>query len=54
MRGSGFLGQSYPGGPRSVHLSGLSLSFYFGRDARTGYSAQLLRRLTRSIVAVLN
>jgi hypothetical protein len=54
MRGSGFLGQSYPGGPRSVHLSGLSLSFYFSRDARTGHPAQLLRRLTRSIVAVLN
>ena len=54
MRGSRFLGQSYPGGPRSVHLSGLSLSFYFSRDARTGHPAQLLRRLTRSIVAVLN
>jgi hypothetical protein len=54
MRGSRFLGESYPGGLRSVHLSGISLSFYFSRDARTGHPAQLLRRLTRSIVAVLH
>jgi hypothetical protein len=46
--------QSYPGGPRSVHLSGLSLSFQFGRDARTGHPAQLWRRLTRFVGAVLN
>ena len=54
MRGSRLLAQSYPGGLRSVHLSGLSLSFYFGRDARTGHPAQLWRRLTRTVVAALN
>jgi hypothetical protein len=46
--------QSYPGGPRSVHLSGLSMSFHFDRDARTGHPAQLWRRLTRIVDAVLN
>jgi hypothetical protein len=54
MRDSPLSGQSYPGGPRSIHLSGLSLSFHLGRDARTEHSAQLWRRLTRSVVAVLN
>src|SRR4029077_13077519 len=39
--------QSYPGGPRSLDLSGLSLSFHFNRDAQTGHPAQLLRRMTR-------
>lgn len=53
-RGSHLSGQNYPGGQRSVHLSGLSLSFHFGRDARTGQPAQLWQRLTRSVVAVLN
>ena len=53
-RASRFAGQSYPGGLRSVHLSGLSLSFRFGRDARTGHPAQLWRRLTRTLDAVLN
>jgi len=41
--------QSYPGGPRSLHLSGLSLSFHFGRDARTGPPAQTWRRLSRIV-----
>jgi hypothetical protein len=54
MRASRLPGQSYPGGLRSVHLSGLSLSFRFGRDARTGHPAQLWRRLTRTLDAVLN
>ena len=45
---------SYPGWPRSVHFSGLSLSFHFGRDARTGHPARLWRRLTRTIDAALN
>jgi hypothetical protein len=54
MREPRFSGQSYPGGPHSIHLSGLSLSFYFGRDARTGHPAQLWRRLTRTVVAALN
>jgi hypothetical protein len=54
MRESRFSSQSYPGGPHSIHLSGLSLSFHFGRDARTGHPAQLWRRLTRTVVAALN
>jgi hypothetical protein len=33
--------QSYPGGPLSIHLSGLSLSFHFVRDSRTRRPTQL-------------
>ena len=54
MHASRLAGQSYPGGLRSIHLSGLSLSFRFGRDARTGHPAMLWRRLTRTLDAVLN
>jgi hypothetical protein len=54
MRNSLLSGQNFPGGPRSIHLAGLSLSFRFGRDARTAPHAQLWRRLTRTIDAVLN
>jgi len=46
--------QSYPGEPRSVYLSGLSLSFHFGRDSRTRRPTQVWRRLTRIVGAVLN
>jgi hypothetical protein len=46
--------QSYPGGPLSVHLSGLSLSFHFGDDARTGRPPQVWRRLARIVGTVLN
>jgi hypothetical protein len=54
MRGSLLSAQSYPGGPRSLRLSGLNLSFRFGRDAHTGHPAQLWRRLTHMVDAVLN
>jgi hypothetical protein len=54
MRGSRLAGQSYPDGLRSIHLSGLSLSFRFGRDARSGHPAQLWRRLTQMVGAVLD
>jgi hypothetical protein len=54
IRASLLSGQTYPGGLRSVHLSGLSLSFRFGRDAGTGHPAQLWRRLTHMVAAVLN
>ena len=54
MRGSNLPRQNYPGGPGSIHLSGLSLSFQFGRDARTGDPAHLWRRLTGILGAVLN
>lgn len=46
--------QGCPCGPGSSHLSGLSLSFRLGRDARTGHSPQLWRGLTRAVTAVLN
>ena len=54
MRGFRLPGQSYLGGPRPLDLSGLSLSFHFSRDARTGHPAQLWRRLTRIVESVLN
>ncbi len=54
MQGFRPLRQSYPGGPLSVHLSGLSLSFHFGGDARTGRPPQVWRRLARIVGAVLN
>jgi hypothetical protein len=54
MRGFRLPGQSHPGGPRPLNLSGLSLSFHFSRDARTGHPAQLWRRLTRIVGSVLN
>jgi hypothetical protein len=46
--------QPYPGGPRSVRLSGLSLSFHFGRDARTQRPIQAWRCLPRIVGTVLN
>jgi len=39
--------QSYPGGPRSVDLYGVSLSFHFGRDAQVGRPAQIWSCLAR-------
>jgi hypothetical protein len=46
--------QSYPGGPHSVHLSGLSLSFHFGKEARARPAIQLWRHMTHIVGAVLN
>jgi hypothetical protein len=46
--------QSYPGGPRSVDLYGVSLSFHFGRDAEVGHPAHAWRCLSRIIATVLN
>jgi hypothetical protein len=43
-----------PGGPGSVHFSGLSLSFHFGRDARMGRPEQPWRRLSRIVSTFLN
>jgi hypothetical protein len=45
--------QSCPGGPLSVHFTGLSLSFHFGRDSRTRRPTQAWRRLTRFVGGVL-
>jgi hypothetical protein len=41
--------QSYSGGPRSVRLSGLSLSYHFGGDARAARPTDVLRRLSRIV-----
>ena len=45
--------QSYPG-PLSVHFSGFSLSFHFGRDSRARHPPQVWPRMTRFVAAVLN
>ena len=42
-------GQDYPGGPRSVGLYGLSLSFHFGRDAQMGRPTQIWRCLAQMV-----
>jgi hypothetical protein len=46
--------QNFSGGPRSVHLSGLSLNFHFGRVGRTGRPTQAWRCLPRIVAALLN
>jgi len=46
--------QLFPGGPRSIHSSGISLSFHFGRDAQTGNPIQTWRCLSRIFGSVLN
>jgi|SRR5271166_2022450 len=54
MEGFRLTRQSYPGGPLSVHFSGLSLSFHFGRNSRTRPQIQGWQRMTRFIGAVLD
>lgn len=44
--------QNYPGGPRSVDLYGVSLSFHFGRNAQIGRPTQIWRRLARIVDAI--
>jgi len=39
--------QGYPGGPRSVGLYGVNLSFHFGRDAQIGRPTQIWWCLAR-------
>jgi hypothetical protein len=51
MQGFRPLAQGYPGGPRSGHLT---LSFHFGRDARTGRPTQGWQSLSRIVGTVLN
>jgi hypothetical protein len=46
--------QSYPGEPRALHLSGISLNFHFGGNWRSGSSLQTWRYLPRILSAVLN
>jgi hypothetical protein len=51
MQGFRIPPQSYPGG---THSTRLSISFHFGRDARTERPAQAWRNLSRIVGAVLN
>ena len=44
--------QWYPGGPRSIGLCGVSLSFHFGRDAQIDRPTQIWQRLARIHAAV--
>ena len=46
--------QNYVGGPRSMDLYGVSLSFHFGRDAQVGHPTQAWRSLSRIVATVLN
>ena len=43
------LRQGYPGGPRSIDLYGVSLSFHFGRDAQIGRPAPIWRCLAQIV-----
>jgi hypothetical protein len=47
------LRQGYPDGPRSVHLSGFSVNFYFGRDSRMEHPTQAWPRLSKTVGAIL-
>jgi hypothetical protein len=49
LQDSRLLRQGYPGGPRSVDLYGVSLSFHFGSDAQIGRPAQIWRCLARIV-----
>ncbi len=51
----GFRGQrqSYLSGPLSVHFTGLSLSFHFGRDSQTRRPTQAWRRMKQFVGGVL-
>ena len=46
--------QNFPGGSRSVHFSGLSLNFHFGRVERTPPPKQAWRCVPRIVAALLN
>ena len=45
--------QTFPGGSRSVHLSGLSLNFHFGRVERTRRPKEAWRCVPRIVAALL-
>jgi hypothetical protein len=53
-QGLRFPRQGYPGGPPSLHFSGLSLTFYFGRNARREHPIQAWRRLSQVFGNVMN
>jgi hypothetical protein len=46
--------QSYPGGPRSLDLYGVSVSYHFGRAARTESQPHVWRCLSRFVASVLD
>jgi hypothetical protein len=46
--------QNFPGGLRAIHLSGLSLNFYFGRVERPRRPTQAWRCVPRIVVALLD
>jgi hypothetical protein len=46
--------QSYPGGPRTLDLYGVSVSYHFGRAARTGSPPHVWRCLSRFVGSVLD
>jgi hypothetical protein len=46
--------QNFPGGSRSVHLSGVSLKFHFGRFERTRRPTQAWRCVPRMVAVLLN
>ena len=45
--------QNFPSAPRSVHLSGLSLTFHFGSVGRTQRPTQAWRSVPRIVAALL-
>jgi hypothetical protein len=45
---------NFPGGSRSVHLSGVSLKFHFGQVGRTQRPTQAWRCVPRMVAALLN
>lgn len=45
--------QSYLGGPPSVHFTGLSLNFHFGRDSRTSRPTHLWQHMKQFVGGVL-
>jgi hypothetical protein len=46
--------QGFPGGPGSIRVSGLSMSFHFGGDTRVGRPIQAWQRLSRIVGRVMN
>jgi len=50
---SRFVQQNFPGGSRSVHLSGISLSYHFGKVGRTRGPTQTWSCLPRIVAALL-
>jgi len=54
MPDSGLSQQNFPGGSRSVHLTGVSLNFHFGRVEGTRRPTHAWRCVPRIVAALLN